>query len=163
VPWGTGRGISPGSCGGPPIAGQANPVRDRIRIQLDNNSPEIARCAEFFARTAGEIEASATAQSARCGPCGNSGYTPPKPVRSSANCTSGFRGVRDPLTATALDWKPGPARPPEQAVLVRVMCSSSRARSSSGSRRKSRHNCRNSTRARFSLNATHTHTARLRG
>lgn len=122
VPWGTGQGEIAALLR--EVHGlRLNPTLFAIEYEYhwDNNGPEIARCAEFFTRIAGEIEAAAASQT---GPLtigwASVDITPPKPVALIGQLHKRIStGVRDPLTATALalETRVGSA-PPEQAILV---------------------------------------------
>ena len=122
VPWGTGQGD---------VAGVLREVQ-RLGIKptifaieyeynWDNNSPDIARCAEFFTQTVAEIEAS---QSKNEWPLSfgwaMADITPPKPIALVGQLDKRIStGVRDPLTATVLALEArSDAGDREQAILV---------------------------------------------
>jgi sugar phosphate isomerase/epimerase len=120
VPWGTGQGD---------IAAVLQEVH-RLRLKptlfaieyeynWDNNSPEIARCAEFFQRTVAGIAAKQAeeVQPLQIG-WATTDITPPKPVALIGQLHKRIStGTRDPLTATVLSLETRGAAP-EQAILV---------------------------------------------
>ncbi len=120
VPWGTGQGD---------LAAVLEEIR-RLRLKptlfaieyeynWDNNSPDIARCAEFFTRTLADL----TSREAVAALPLHAGWamtdiTPPKPIALTGQLHKRIStGVRDPLTATVLALETRGAAP-DQAILV---------------------------------------------
>lgn len=120
VPWGTGQGEVAAVLQEVHRLG-LKPTIFAIEYEYnwDNNSPDIARCAEFFHRTVAAIAAKQadTAQQLLVG-WARADITPPKPVALIGQLHKRIStGVRDPLTATVLCLETR-GLPPEQAVLV---------------------------------------------
>lgn len=122
VPWGTGRGEMAAVLREVQRQG-LHPTLFAIEYEYhwENNSAEIARCAEFFHRTVAEIEAT----QARTEWPFSFGWaladiTPSKPVALIGQLHKRIStGVRDPLTATVLALETrGDATHREQAILV---------------------------------------------
>jgi len=121
VPWGTGQ------------ADVAAVLREVHRLGLkptifaieyeyhwENNTAEIAQCAEFFRRTANEMAAADASQSRplRLG-WATADITPTRPVALIGQLHKRIStGVRDPLTATVLALEAPGGDKPEQAILV---------------------------------------------
>jgi sugar phosphate isomerase/epimerase len=122
VPWGTGQGEVASVLMEVHRLG-IKPTIFAIEYEYnwENNSPDIARCAEFFRRTRTVIEISANLeqreQTLRVG-WASTDITPPKPVALIGQLHKRIStGVRDPLTATVLALETRDPKP-EQAILV---------------------------------------------
>ena len=122
VPWGTGRGEI-GALLQEVYRLGVKPAIFAVEYEhnWDSNSPDIARCAEFFNRTVADI---AARQSAEEQPLdvgwATTDITPPKPVALIGQLHKRLStGVRDPLTATVLALETRADRGhKEQAVMV---------------------------------------------
>jgi len=122
VPWGTGQGDVAAVLLEVHRQG-LKPTIFAIEYEYnwDNNSADIARCAEFFKLTVAEIQAS---QSKTEWPLlfgwAMADITPPKPIALVGQLGKRISsGVRDPLTATVLALEArGDAGDKEQAILV---------------------------------------------
>jgi len=119
VPWGTGVGNIKAQMAELKRQNFHGAFGVEYEYNWDNNSPDIARCAEFFHRTVAAIAAKQadTAQQLLVG-WARADITPPKPVALIGQLHKRIStGVRDPLTATVLCLETR-GLPPEQAVLV---------------------------------------------
>ena len=120
VPWGTGQGDVAAVLREVHLLG-LKPTIFAIEYEYnwDNNSPEMARCAEFFQRTVADIAAQTAdvEQPLRIG-WATTDITPPKPVALIGQLHKRISsGVRDPLTATVLSLETR-GKAIDQAILV---------------------------------------------
>jgi sugar phosphate isomerase/epimerase len=120
VPWGTGQGDIAAVLREVHRLGP-RPILFAIEYEYnwDNNSPEIALCADFFRRTVGGIAAKQAdaLQPLQVG-WTTTVITPPKPVALIGQLHKRIStGARDPLTATVLCLETRGSTP-EQAILV---------------------------------------------
>jgi sugar phosphate isomerase/epimerase len=166
VPWGTGQGD---------IAGVLREVHRlglkptlfgiEYEYNYDNNSPDIARCAEFFRRTVATIvdkEAAAAKEAEAAQPLlvgwASADITPPKPVALIGQLYKRIStGERDPLTATVLCLETR-GNGPEQAILVSCDALWSRRAIQQGLQERLRTQLPDFDCRKLFLNATHTHT-----
>ena len=161
VPWGTGQGDVAGVLREVHRLG-LKPTIFAIEYEYnwENNSPEMAQCAAFFRRTAGEIAAAASQKRPLMVGWATADITPPRPIALIGQMHKRIStSVRDPLTAAVLALEAPGGDKPEQAILVACDLLFSPRQIQQRLQERIRAQLPEFDSAKLFLNATHTHTA----